>query len=231
MQDRRAPSDSSLSALGGVYFPACLLALAVAILCPFLFASFGPGEVPLVVGIEALCLALAGGSAVLLAKRLQASRRELWALSRRDPLTGVGNYRHFQERLAEEIARHGRHGREFGLIVIDLDRFKEVNETHGHLAGDRLLVEVGAGLQRVVRGEDFVFRQGGDEFAVIVEEAGAAQSAAVAARIGRRLRACGGEGVAISTGTGIVIFPADGSTAEELLGGADRDLLAAKRCR
>ena len=113
---------------------------------------------------------------MLLARRLRASHEALWALARRDELTGVGNYRSLHERLAEEIARHRRHGREFALVLLDLDGFKAVNERFGHLEGDRLLAEIGGALRNEVRAEDAVFRQGGDEFAVIVPEANAEEA-------------------------------------------------------
>ena len=74
----------------------------------------------------------------------ETSHEALWALARRDELTGVGNYRALHERLAAEISRHRRHGREFALILLDLDGFKAVNERFGHLEGDRLLAEIGA---------------------------------------------------------------------------------------
>ena len=120
---------------------------------------------------------------LLLARRLRASHQALWALARRDELTGVGNYRSLHERLAEEIARHRRHSREFALVLLDLDGFKAINERFGHLEGDRLLAEIGVALSDEVRGEDSVFRQGGDEFAVIVPEANAEEAEEVAARL------------------------------------------------
>jgi diguanylate cyclase (GGDEF)-like protein len=167
-----------------------------------------------------------------MARRLRASHEALWELARRDELTGVGNYRSLHERLGEVIARHRRHERQFALILLDLDGFKQVNEGYGHLEGDRLLTEVGAALCDEVRGEDAVFRQGGDEFAVIVEEADAGEASEVAARIRARISERGygsDERLPLSGATGFAIYPDDGLSAEDLLGFADQDLLAAKR--
>ena len=170
---------------------------------------------------------------VLLARRLRASHEALWALARRDELTGVGNYRGLHERLAEEIARHRRHSREFALVLLDLDGFKAVNERFGHLEGDRLLAEIGVALSDEVRAEDSVFRQGGDEFAVIVPEANAEEAEEVAtrlrARVARRGSDSDAEAAGISRDRGFAMFPADGDAVEDLLGFADLDLFAAKR--
>jgi diguanylate cyclase (GGDEF)-like protein len=169
---------------------------------------------------------------LLMARRLRASHDALWALARRDELTGVGNYRSLHERLAEEIGRHQRHGREFALLLLDLDGFKAINERHGHLEGDRLLAEVGAALRDEVRAEDSVFRQGGDEFAVIVPEANAEEAEEVARRLRARVARRGfgtDEERPVSAASGFAMFPADGADVDALLGFADADLFAAKR--
>ncbi|HWP33661.1 MAG TPA: GGDEF domain-containing protein [Solirubrobacterales bacterium] len=179
--------------------------------------------------IEAVCLLALGAGALVLVRRLKAGREALWTLSRRDALTGVGNYRALHERLAEEIGRHARRGREFALILIDLDGFKQINEDLGHLEGDRLLAEIGTALCEELRGEDAVFRQGGDEFAVIAPETNGEEAEDVAARIRNCVRRCSREELPISGGTGFAIFPGDGRSAEQLLGCADADLLGSKR--
>jgi len=164
-----------------------------------------------------------------LSRRLEAGRRALWTLSRRDELTGVGNYRALQERLGQEISSHARHGRQFALILIDLDGFKQVNEEFGHLEGDRVLASIGAALREEVRNEDSVFRQGGDEFAVIVPEASSEEAEEVARRLRTRVRRCGEGSLPISACTGIASFPADGRTADQLNRVADLDLLGTKQ--
>jgi diguanylate cyclase (GGDEF)-like protein len=208
-----------------------LVAIAIGVLAPLLLGSFSTRQTLVLALIESLCLLAVAGGVLLLSRRLRASHDALWALARRDELTGVGNYRALQERLAEEIGRHARRSREFALILLDLDSFKQVNERHGHLRGDALLAEIGGALRETVRAEDSVFRQGGDEFAVIVPEAGAEEAEEVAARLRERIRERGAEveaDLTVSATTGLAVFPADGSSAEALLGEADRDLFASK---
>jgi diguanylate cyclase (GGDEF)-like protein len=214
--------------IGGYLLATAVLAMAAGLAAPLLIGSFTVGERIVLFLIEAVCLGVAVLSGVVLTRRLQASRMAYWALSRKDELTGVGNYRALKERLDEEVARHSRRAREFALILIDLDGFKQVNERFGHLEGDRVLAEIGAALRDEVRSEDSVFRQGGDEFAVIAPETNNEEAEDVAARVRTRLRECG-DSVDVSAGTGFAIFPADGRSVDELLGFADRDLLAAKQ--
>src|SRR5664279_497175 len=159
-----------------------LAVIVAGLLLPLLLGSFSDRQGLILAIVEVLCLAVVAAGVVLLARRLRASHEALWALARRDELTGVGNYRSLHERLAEEIARHHRHSREFALVLLDLDGFKQINELHGHLEGDRLLTEIGRALDDEIRGEDSVFRQGGDEFAVIVPETNAEEAGEVAVR-------------------------------------------------
>jgi diguanylate cyclase (GGDEF)-like protein len=213
------------------YLLAALFAVALGLLAPLLIGSFSKRQALVLAIAEAVCLAAVGVGIVLLVRRLRTSHEALWALARRDELTGVGNYRALHERLAAEIARHQRHGREFALVVLDLDGFKQVNERHGHLEGDRLLAEIGSSLGEEVRGGDSVFRQGGDEFAVIVPEVNAEEAGEVAKRLRARVahRGFGSDEMRpVSAATGFAMFPADGRTVDELLGVADQDLFAAK---
>lgn len=215
--------------IGARFLLGGLAAVGVALVAPLAIGSFSDGQALFVGAIEAICVVAVGIAALFLARRLRASHDELWDLSRRDELTGVGNYRALHERLDEEVARHARYRREFALILIDLDGFKKVNEALGHLEGDRLLAGIGEALRDEVRGEDSVFRQGGDEFAVIAPETNGEEVEDVAARLRTRVRGCGENGVRVSAGTGFAIFPADGRTVHELLSRADTDLLGVKR--
>jgi diguanylate cyclase (GGDEF)-like protein len=230
------PPDKSegRSPIGAGYLVAGLIATAAGLLLPLVLGTFSDRQTFVLALVEAICLAVIAIGVVLLARRLRVSYETLWALARRDELTGVGNYRSLHERLVEEIARHRRHSREFALILLDLDGFKAVNERLGHLQGDRLLAEIGAALGDEVRAEDSVFRQGGDEFAVIVAESHAEEAEEVAARLRDRVarRGLGTDDVfTISAATGFAMFPADGVTVDDLLGFADADLFAAKRGR
>lgn len=85
-----------------------------------------------------------------------------------DPLTGTGNRYHLEERLHAEVSYARRHGTPLGVMLLDLDHFKLVNDTHGHLVGDCLLREIGRALVACVRAEDAVFRFGGEEFCILV---------------------------------------------------------------
>jgi diguanylate cyclase (GGDEF)-like protein len=209
-----------------------LAAIVLGLLLPLMIGSFSDRQAMVLAIAEAACLVVVALGVVVMARRLRASHEALWDLARRDELTGVGNYRNLHERLGEEIARHGRRGRQFALILLDLDGFKQINERYGHLEGDRLLTEVGAALCDEVRGEDAAFRQGGDEFGVIVEETDAEEATEVAGRIRVRIAQRGygsDERLPLSGATGFAIYPDDGLTAEDLLDFADQDLLAAKR--
>jgi len=226
------PEPGGRRPVGAGILVAGLLAIVAGLLFPVLLGSFSRSQTLVLALIEAVCLAVIAVGVLLLARRLRASHAALWALSRRDELTGVGNYRSLHERLAEEIARHRRHSREFALILLDLDGFKAVNERLGHLEGDRLLAEIGVALSDEVRAEDSVFRQGGDEFAVIVPEAHSEEAEEVAARLRARVARRGfgsDEERPVSAATGFAMFPADGATVEDLLSFADMDLFAAKR--
>ena len=227
-----SPDPTGRRSIGAGFLVAGLAAIVAGLLLPLLLGSFSRHQTLILALVEAACLVVIAAGVLLLARRLRASHDALWELARRDELTGVGNYRSLHERLAEEIARHRRHSREFALILLDLDGFKAVNERLGHLDGDRLLAEIGAALSDEVRAEDSVYRQGGDEFAVIVPEASAEEAEEVVARLRARIARRGfgsDEKWPVSAASGFAMFPADGITADDLLAFADADLFAAKR--
>lgn len=226
------PDPAGRRPLSAAILVAGLVAIIAGLLLPLALGSFSQRQALVLALVEAVCLVVIAAGILMLAQRLRTSHDALWALARRDELTGVGNYRSLHERLIEEIARHRRHGREFALILLDLDGFKAINERLGHLEGDRLLAEIGAALSDEVRTEDSVFRQGGDEFAVIVPEANAEEAEEVAARLRMRVGNRGfgtDERWPVTAACGLAIFPADGVTVDDLLGFADADLFAAKR--
>lgn len=231
LEGRRRRLGVAGPGVGGLrrYLFVGMLAGLVGLVVPIEIGNFSHGESIAIALVEAACLSVIAVCVIVAGRHLEQSRRVLWDLSRRDELTGIGNYRALQERLAEEVARHERRGREFALITIDLNGFKDVNELLGHLEGDRLLADIGAALEEVVRAEDSVFRQGGDEFAVIAPETNTEEALEVAARLRSRIASCGNSTAPVSAGTGFAVFPADGRTPGELLGRADSDLLEAKR--
>jgi diguanylate cyclase (GGDEF)-like protein len=152
--------------------------------------------------------------------------------SGRDPLTGLANRRVFGTALATACAAAAQ-GDTFGLLAIDLDHFKKINDEHGHEVGDMLLLEVAARLRHVVRAKDLVARLGGDEFAVI---AGGPIDAAGAATLARRIvnafapvLTAGDRAVPIEASIGVALAPAHGSDARAIAKAADLALYAGKR--
>jgi diguanylate cyclase (GGDEF)-like protein len=153
-------------------------------------------------------------------------------LAMRDPLTAVANRRAVEEQAAREISRAERGGTGLSVCYLDLDGFKDVNDTLGHAGGDRALVMAAAAIAGAVRDGDLVGRIGGDEFAALLPAASADEADAVEARIKSAceralLTAEGLPGVSVSVGR--ATYPEDGATWEELLQVADRRLLDAKR--
>ncbi|HEY2006636.1 MAG TPA: GGDEF domain-containing protein, partial [Solirubrobacteraceae bacterium] len=159
---------------------------------------------------------------------LEGSAAELRELASCDPLTEVGNYRLLHERLEAEIARHDRDQAPLAVLLIDLDRFKQVNERRGHAAGDDVLRRVARTLRETVRPQDTVARQGGDEFAVLAPDTDAEGAAMLAARIRDRLGRVQFAGDSIGATVGGAVFPGQGRTPDELLAHADEELMANK---
>jgi diguanylate cyclase (GGDEF)-like protein len=120
---------------------------------------------------------------------LMAGEQEASALARRDPLTGLGNRRAFNEALDRVVAGARRSDRPLSLVIADIEGFKAVNDTHGHLEGDRCLREIAAAIDATVRPGDSSFRWGGDEFAVILPGTDAVQANAVVARVAEAVSA------------------------------------------
>lgn len=149
-----------------------------------------------------------------------------------DSLTGLPNRSLFHERLGQEISRSRRHGKPLSVFFLDLDRFKEVNDTLGHETGDELLKEVARRLQGAVREYDVVARLAGDEFTVILPELDPPEDAIpVAERIVDALSEpmeLSGHELRTTTSIGICFYPDDGETPEELVKNADDAMYQAK---
>jgi diguanylate cyclase (GGDEF)-like protein len=159
------------------------------------------------------------------ATALVTLRRRLADMSRTDPLTGCLNRRGFDERLQAELDRNRAKGGELTLVVADLDRFKEINDTYGHLVGDNLLGWTGRTLGDRVRGRDVVGRLGGDEFAMILVDTGAEGAALSVRRFREAL-------VDVAPGSfGVATHPVDAATIDELKVVADRRLYEDKTGR
>lgn len=144
---------------------------------------------------------------------------QLDRLAQHDALTGVGNRRMLDERVEYELVRHMRSGASLALLVLDLNGFKQINDTIGHNAGDDVLREVAKALEGAVRAQDTVARPGGDEFCVLAPEASPADAVELVARVRAAL-----DGVTVhpvSAGIGVALFPGDALTARELFEVAD----------
>ncbi|HXJ05105.1 MAG TPA: GGDEF domain-containing protein [Candidatus Acidoferrum sp.] len=144
-----------------------------------------------------------------------------------DPLTGLNNRRLFGEAFEKELNRARRYGLPLGLVILDLHRFKEVNDKHGHPRGDEVLRAAASTLRKALRTSDSAFRIGGDEFALLLPQTDAAQALALSRRVGTVF----GEsiqhfqmGVSVSMDHGVATFPQDGDQADQLIRVADERL-------
>jgi diguanylate cyclase (GGDEF)-like protein len=144
-----------------------------------------------------------------------------------DGLTGVANRRSFDTALEREVAVAARADASLAVVIIDLDHFKSLNDTYGHLAGDDVLRAVGAALRSCIRQGDVVARYGGEEFALVLPAATAADAVSVADRVRESLRGIDGPR-AVTASLGIACRPGDGDTGTGLLAAADTALYAAK---
>lgn len=165
--------------------------------------------------------------------KLGEAMRELRLLATRDALTGVLNRRAFDALLAGESDRARRLGRPLAMVVLDLDHFKKINDTHGHPAGDAVLATVARVLESEVRSIDKVARIGGEEFAVLLMEMDADGGFAVAKRLvtavrGRPVVVNGGSPLAVTISAGVAALPVHGGTDGEFLAAADKALYTAK---
>ncbi|MFF0367027.1 diguanylate cyclase [Micromonospora sp. NPDC005087] len=159
---------------------------------------------------------------------------EAQRLSLTDPLTGLWNYRYLRESIRREVERASRFSRMLSVLALDLDRFKDVNDTYGHAAGDTVLAEFARRVRGEIREVDLAFRQGGEEFVLLLPETDARGAAIVAERLGAAVRetpvaveAYAGP-VVVTVSVGIAVYPDHGSTGREVLEAADDALYAAK---
>ncbi len=165
----------------------------------------------------------------------EAAEARAQSLARHDPLTGLANRRHFLEELDRRIALVGAEENAFALMFVDLDRFKPINDVHGHAIGDQLLQVIGTRLMGCIRDDSFAARLGGDEFAVLLEGPGGREGVAAAAR--RMLHELSApilvNGLKLTVGAsiGVSLCPEDGRDAAELLQRGDAAMLRAKEDR
>jgi diguanylate cyclase (GGDEF)-like protein len=167
-------------------------------------------------------------------QQLIRNETQLRELSVRDPLTGLFNRRYLEETLGRELNRAERKHQEVGIIMMDIDHFKHINDTHGHAAGDAVLHELSVNLRSQIRGSDIVCRYGGEEFIFVMPEASLLVTQDRAESIRReisqmRLRYENHLLERITLSLGVAIFPVHGATSAKIIAAADAALYRAKR--
>jgi diguanylate cyclase (GGDEF)-like protein len=197
----------------------------------FSFTHSGAVQSALVLMLMFLSMSVNFGFLLMAIDRL---RNEVADLALLDDLTGVGNRRHLLHRLTEECARSERSGEPFALLLVDLDGFKAVNDTHGHAAGDACLQHFAVMAQTRLRPGDMLARAGGDEFCIVLPASTLREGAMIARRILDVCRAdaaaCVGADVPISLSIGVAQWTRDtGPYPDRLMAAADHALYAAKR--
>lgn len=164
----------------------------------------------------------------------RADNHRLEALAQTDPLTGLVNRRALTIRLVTEMERVRRYNAPLAMLLVDLDHFKLVNDTYGHLAGDDVLIGVAGQLQRAVRSVDLVARYGGEEFVIVLPETGKQGAIAFAERLRdrvatHRFKLAGRQDVRITASIGVAIYPSQGlDSVEDFFRAADLALYRAK---
>lgn len=162
-----------------------------------------------------------------------AARREALLLARHDFATGLPNREHFNSRLTHDIAVAERHHFELAVMFLDLDKFKSINDTHGHAAGDEVLKQVAARLIEHCRSEDTVCRTGGDEFLyVLIDPRGRDNIERIVLALVKTLSlpvAFNGLEIGVRPSIGVSLYPEHGTSASDLIGSADAAMYVAKK--
>ena len=168
-----------------------------------------------------------------MADKLAQSQALLRELSTRDSLTGLLNYREFQRQLTEEAERSRRYGRPFSLLMLDIDHFKAINDTYGHLAGDKALRGLAALIRAEVRPTDIVARYGGEEFVLVLPETDGPGALTLAERLrarvaGHVISVTADQTTSLTVSIGLASYPDKTDSVQKLVSAADRALYAAK---
>jgi diguanylate cyclase (GGDEF)-like protein len=194
------------------------------------FVRFSPGQSALILMLVFLSMAWNFGFLLMAIDRL---RNEVADLALLDDLTGVGNRRHLLQRLTEECAKSARSEEPFALLVVDLDSFKAINDTHGHAAGDACLQHFTLMAQTRLRPGDVLARTGGDEFCILLPASTLREGAMIARRVLEVCRedaaGCVGADVPISLSIGVAQWTREiGPFPDRMMAAADHALYAAK---
>jgi len=192
--------------------------------------KYGPSPFSAAALWEMIVLAVVLSMFAFVTDRWRKAARGERSLASHDALTGVGNRAFFMERAAAEINRGRRGDRPLTAVFIDCDRFKAVNDTRGHLAGDECLKAIAATLQSKTRSYDVVARMGGDEFALLLPETDAEAARAVIKRLHAGLgKAMKAKNWPVTFSIGVATFLRAPETPDELIRAADELMYAAKR--
>lgn len=167
------------------------------------------------------------------------TRAKLFELTRRasitDPLTGIYNRRFFDEMLEKQLALAKRHNQKVSLLIIDVDHFKNFNDTYGHIAGDRILQNLTKSIREIIRSSDILARYGGEEFGIIMSSTDIVEALKKAEMICRHVwsicfdNIVSGQSLKITVSIGVAAFPEHGVDFDSLLGAADDALYKAKK--
>ena len=222
-----------------VVTPRVTFGLALAASLAYILATAPPGSAPLtpetiaIVGINITALVLLAYVAMVIAREQRRARDAAIRLSTIDPLTGLFNRTFFFAAVEREIARSARSGRGFCLLMMDLDELKQINDRLGHFFGDRVLRGVGEVIRLGGRKIDTAARYGGDEFVVLLPETDPSGAYVLAEKI--RLGVAdlhldiAGTSIRPSVSIGVVSYPDDGRTSDELMITADESMYRSKR--
>jgi len=197
----------------------------------FSYMHFSPAQSVVILVLVFLSMSLNFGFLLMAMDRL---RNEVADLALLDDLTGVGNRRYLLQRLTEECARSERSGQPFALLVIDLDSFKAINDTHGHAAGDACLQHFTLMAQTRLRPGDMLARTGGDEFCIVLPSSTLHEGAMIAHRVLEVCRAdaeqCTGNDIPVAVSIGVAQWSREmGTFPDRLIAAADHALYAAKK--
>jgi diguanylate cyclase (GGDEF)-like protein len=165
-------------------------------------------------------------------QKVDAAQAELRHFSEKDVLTGLHNRRKFNELAHKELNRSQHHDHPFAFLVLDLNKFKPINDRYGHDAGDEILIKVSNVLSDFLREEDILARVGGDEFVIVLPETNSAQAKLLADRIQSMVQGASvhkkGEVLSVGCSIGIAVFPDDGTDLKTLFNIADERMYANK---
>ena len=197
----------------------------------FSYMHFSPAQSVVILVLVFLSMSLNFGFLLMAMDRL---RNEVADLALLDDLTGVGNRRYLLQRLTEECARSERSGQPFALLVIDLDSFKAINDTHGHAAGDACLQHFTLMAQTRLRPGDMLARTGGDEFCIVLPSSTLREGAMIARRVLEVCRAdaeqCTGNDIPVAVSIGVAQWTREmGAYPDRLIAAADHALYDAKK--